>query len=367
MRKAISILVGLVLLSGFAATLYYLYSKSDEPPVVHPTKTAFRTDIVKKTVATGAVVPRKEVSIKPQVSGIVEAILVEPGRQVRRGDLIARIRIIPNSVAQAAAENRVNVAVIGLDDAQREHERHRRLFDDGVIPESLLRQHALALERAREELTAAKDALEIVRKGTTVRRGSSSNTLVRATIDGTVLEVPVEEGHSVIEANTFNEGTTIATVADMSQLVFEGKVDESEVGKIRPGMPLVLTIGAIEGETFDATLEHIAPKGIEQEGAIQFEIRAAITPRKGSLIRANYSANADIVLDRRQDVLAIEEGLLSFEGDRTFVEVETAPQRFQKREVETGLSDGINVEIVKGLTAKDRIKAAAPPEEAPES
>jgi HlyD family secretion protein len=360
MRKVLGILVGVVLLSLFAGTLYYLWSKADTPPVVYETRTPRRADIVQKTVATGSVVPRKEVAIKPQVSGIVERLHVEPGQRVRRGELVATIRIIPDMVRLSAAESRVKQAEIGLDDAEREHARNRRLFADGIIPETELRRRAVVLDQAREELDAAREAVELIRRGASARMGQSSNTLVRATIDGTVLEVPVEEGNSVIEANTFNDGTTIATIADMSQLIFKGRVDESEVGKIRPGMTLLLTIGALENERFEATLEHIAPKGVEKDGAIQFEIRAALAQKEGVEVRANLSANADIVLDSRDDVLAIDEALLQFEDGKPFVEVETAPQKFEKRAIETGLSDGIVIEVVKGLSEKDRVKDSSP-------
>ena len=226
----------------------------------------------------------------------------------------------------------------------------------GVVARADLQQYELGHNSATEELAASLDNLELIKKGTRVKAGETTNTLVRATIGGMVLEVPLEEGDFVIESNTFNDGTTIASVADMNELIFEGKVDESEVGKIKPGMTLLLTIGAIEADKFEAELEHIAPKGIEENGAIQFEIRAALTHREDIFVRANYSANADIVLDRRDEVLAINEALLQFEDQETYVEVETAGQQFERRTVETGLSDGINVEVVSGLTESDKIK-----------
>ena len=356
MKKAITVLVGLILLSGFAGTVYYLYSKSEEEPTVYQTKAPFVTTIVKKTVATGSVVPRKEVEIKPQVSGVVDEFFVEPGDQVKAGDLIARIRIIPDMVTLANSETRVNRARIGLENAEIERARHRRLTDEGVVARADLQQYELAYSSAKEELAASLDNLELIKKGTRAKAGATTNTLVRATIGGMVLEVPLEEGDFVIESNTFNDGTTIASVADMDELIFEGKVDESEVGKISPGMTLLLTIGAIEADKFEATLEHIAPKGVEENGAIQFEIRAALTQQDGIFVRANYSANADIVLDQRDEVLAINEALLQFEGEETFVEVETTGQQFERRSVETGLSDGINVEVVGGLTEADKIK-----------
>jgi HlyD family secretion protein len=314
------------------------------------------TTIVKKTVATGSVIPRKEVEIKPQVSGVVDEVFVEPGDLVREDDLIARIRIIPNMVNLANAETRVNRARISLENSEIELARNKRLSEEGIVARAELQQFELAYDNAKEELAAALDNLELIKKGTRAKSGDTTNTLVRATIGGMVLEVPLEQGDFVIESNTFNDGTTIASVADMDELIFEGKVDESEVGKIGPGMPLLLTIGAIEADKFEATLEHIAPKGVEENGAIQFEIRAALSQRDGVFVRANYSANADIVLDRRDDVLAINEALLQFDGDETFVEVETAPQQFERRDVETGLSDGINIEVIGGLTEADKIK-----------
>jgi HlyD family secretion protein len=346
MKKLFTILIGVVLLSAFAGTIYYLYSKSEEPPEVFETETPFVTTIIDKTVATGSVVPRKEVEIKPQVSGIVDKLHIEPGQVVRAGDLIARIRIIPDMVNLNNAENRVNVARINLENAELDLRRNTKLREEGVISDTEFRQVELAHDNAREELTASIDHLELIKKGTTKTSGETSNTLVRATIGGMVLEVPLEEGDSVIETNTFNDGTTIATIADMDQLIFEGKVDESEVGKVAPGMALLLTIGAIEREQFEAVLEHIAPKGVEENGAIQFEIRAALRLSDKSFIRANYSANADIVLDRRDEVLAINEALLQFDGETPFVEVESAPQVFERREIE----------IVSGLSKENRIK-----------
>ena len=356
MKKVLLILLVLGLLSTFAGTFYYLYAKSEEPPVVYETQAPETATIIYTTVATGSVVPRQEVEIKPQISGIIDKLYVEPGDAVEQGDLIARILVIPNMVALNNAENRVNLARIRFEDAQLDLDRNRKLVEEGTISRSEFQKVEIAHQNAREELAGAIDNLEIVRKGSTAKAESSSNTLVRATIAGMVLEVPLEVGASVIEANTFNDGTTIATVADMDDMIFEGKVDESEVGKIRPGMDLLLIIGAIEGETFDATLEHIAPKGVEEDGAIQFEIRAAVAQRDGVLIRANYSANADIVLARADDVLAIDESLLQFDDGKPFVEVETSPQAFERRAVEVGLSDGIRIEVVSGLSAEETIK-----------
>ncbi len=359
MKRLLTIVIVAGLVALFAGTLWYLWRKAQKPVVVYKTESPSVSDIVKKTVATGSVIPRKEVAVKPQVSGIIDSISVEAGQKVKRGDLLAVIRVVPNTAALAAAESRVNQGKIKSEDAEREYQRQSKLAADGVVSDKDFRGATVARDTAKEELAAAEDSLQVVRRGVAARSGNEGNTRVVATIDGTVLDVPVKEGGSVIETNTFNDGTTIATLADMSALIFEGKVDESEVGKLKPGMAIVLTIGALEPAKFNAVLERIAPKGVDENGAIQFKIRAALTATGDALIRANYSANADIVLDRRDKVLAVKESLLQFERDDVFVEVEKTPQQFEKRKIKTGLSDGVNIEVIEGLTKDDKIKAAA--------
>jgi HlyD family secretion protein len=359
MKTFLKITVILVVVAVFVGTIFYLYKKSQAEPIVYDTTTAFKTDIIRKTVATGSVVPRKEIEITPKVSGIVEEIFVEPGDLVKKDQLIARVKIIPDMINLNNAESRVKRAKIQLEEARKNHERYKSLYEQEVIPEADFLTFDIAFRNAREEVETAEDNLQLIREGATKKAGNVTNTLIRSTIEGMVLDVPVEEGNSVIESNTFNNGTVIATIADMSEMIFEGMVDESEVGKISEGMQLIMTIGAIENETFDAVLEHISPKGIEENGTIQFEIRAAVDLKENQFIRAGYSANADIVLERKDQVLAISEGLLLIEKDTTYVEVEVAPQTFEKRAIKTGLSDGINIEIVEGISETDKIKAAA--------
>jgi len=357
MKKLSFIIVSVLILGLLAWTMYYLYEKSQEKPVTFSTEKPEKTDIIQKTVATGSVLPRKEIDIKPVVSGIIDKLYVEPGQSVKEGDIIARIKVIPDMVTLNNAENRLERAQIALDNALIDFERNKKLYDDGVISYADYQPFDLAKKNAETELQASKDNLKIIREGVSSKNSESANTLVRSTIAGMVLDVPVEIGNSVIEVNNFNEGTTIATVADMSDLIFEGKVDESEVGKIQEGMDLILTIGAIEEEEFDATLEYIAPKGVEENGAIQFEIKAAVDLKENQFIRAGYSANANVVLARRDDVLAINEGLVQYENDTTtFVEVEIGDQKFEKRNVELGLSDGIKVEVLSGVAEEDKIK-----------
>ena len=356
MKKAIRIFVILLLVGLFGGTLYFLYLKSKPVVVVYKTTVPKISTIVKKTVATGSVSPRKEIEIKPQVSGIISEIYIEAGKTIHKGDVIAKVKIIPNMVSLNDAESRVNRANISMDDAKTMYDREKELFDKKVIAAGDFQQYETALKNAREAVTAAQDNLQLVREGAISKSAKTGNTMITSTIDGMVLTVPVEVGNSVIESNTFNAGTTVATVADMGEMIFKGKVDESEVGKLHEGMPLILTIGAIDSVKFDAKLEHISPKGVAENGAIQFEIKAAVHLKKSKFIRAGYSANADIVLEHRDKVMAIPESLVQFEGTKTFVEIETTPQKFVKHYIKTGLSDGLNIEIVSGLGLKDKIK-----------
>lgn len=356
MKKIFKILVGLIIVGAIGYTMYFLYQKSQTAPVVYETDSPVIIDIIKKTTATGSVVPRKEIEIKPIVSGIIDELYVEEGQMVKKGDLIARIRIIPNMINVNNAKSRIEVAKINLNDANRNYDRQLGLLERGVIAEADFESYETAYKNAVEELETAQETLELILEGQTKNSGGQTNTLVRATIDGMILAIPVEIGYQVIEANNFNAGTTIANIADMSEMVFEGNIDESEVGKIKEGMSLILVIGALEDIEFEAMLEHISPKGAEVNGAVQFEIKADVKLLEDQFIRAGYSANASIVLKRVDSVLAISESLLLFENDTVYVEVETGPQIFEKRYIKTGLSDGINIEVIEGLSKDDKIK-----------
>jgi HlyD family secretion protein len=357
MKKVFRILGIVILIGAFGGTLFFLYNKSKKKPDVFETKNPFVSNVIKKTVATGSVVPRFEIDIKPQVSGIIDELFVEAGDKVEKDQVVARIKIIPDMVTLNSAETRLNRAKINFEDSKNDFERQQGLFDKNVISYEEYKNAKVAYDSAKEELTAAENNLELIKNGVTKKAETTTNTLVRSTITGTVLDVPVKVGNSVIQSNTFNDGTTIATVANMNDMIFEGKVDETEVGKINSGMPIELEIGAIEKEKFMAELEYISPKGVEENGAIQFEIKASVQLLDGQFIRAGYSANANIVLDRKDSVLVIPEGLLKFENDSSFVEVQTATeQQFEKRFVQTGLSDGINIEITTGLKKDDKVK-----------
>ncbi|MBS1647696.1 MAG: efflux RND transporter periplasmic adaptor subunit [Bacteroidetes bacterium] len=341
----------------FGYTIYFLYQKSNKPPEVFKTISPFDTTIVKKTVATGAIIPRKEINMKSRVSGIIEKFYVIAGQEIKEGDIIARIKIIPNMASLQAAETRINQAKVSYDNAKMDYERNKSLLEKGVISKADFLPYDLKFKSADVEVKSSEENLQIIKDGVSKSMESASNTIVKSTITGMVLDVPIKEGSSVIESNTFNEGTTIATVANMGEMIFEGKVDESEVGKIQIGMPLVLTVGAIDNESYDAKLEYIAPKGVAENGAIQFLIRAQVNRTKtGSFLRANYSASADIILAKKDKALAISESVMQFEKDKPFVEVEKTANTFEKRFIKTGLSDGINIEVTEGLSKSDKIK-----------
>ncbi len=356
MKKFLKIFLAVVIVGIFGYTIYFLYQKSKPKPVVFQTKSPFVANVVKKTVATGSVIPRREIEIKPKVSGIVSEIYIKEGDMIQKGDRIGKVNIIPDMANLNNAESRVRRAKINFEDAKLNYDRQKKLYDQKVIAIADFEKVDVTYRTAKEELDAAEDNLQIIREGAAKKSGQTTNTIIESTITGMVLDVPIKEGNSVTESNTFNSGTTIAIVADMGEMIFEGKVDESEVGKIKEGMNLILTIGALETEKFEAELEHIAPKGVLENGAVQFKIQAKVALKKGSFIRAGYSANADIVLDKRDSVLVVEESLLKFSHDSAFVEVETAPATFEKRHILTGLSDGINIEVLSGVAREDKIK-----------
>ena len=355
-KKTIKITLLIAFVGLIFWTFYFLYNKSQKPPEVFKTTTAFDTSIVKKTVATGSVTPRKEVNMKSQVSGIIEKLYIVAGQQVKQGDVIAKIKIVPNMLNLANAENRISAAQVNYDNSKLDYDRNKVLFDQSVISKADMQAVELRVNSNKVELEAAINQLQIIKEGASKTAGSTSNTFVKATITGMVLDVPVKEGGQVIESNTFNEGTTIASVAKMGEMIFEGKLDESEVGKVHENMDIVLTIGAIDKESFDSKLEYIAPKGITENGAIQFLIRASIDKTNSSFLRAGYSANADIILSKKNKVMAIPESVLQFDKEKPFVEVEKGNQIFEKRFVKTGLSDGINIEILDGIQKTDKLK-----------
>ena len=361
MKKYLKITLLVVVAAIFIGTFIFLYQKSKPKTTVYETVTPEIADLEKTTVATGKVEPRDEVLIKPQISGIISEVYKEAGQTIKQGEVIAKVKVIPELGQLNSAESRVRVAEISTAQAETDHERIKKLYNDKLISREDYEKSEEEIKKAREELQTAKDALEIIKEGITKNSASFSSTLIRSTIDGLILDVPIKVGNSVIMSNTFNDGTTIATVANMNDLIFKGKIDETEVGRIHEGMPVKLTIGALQNLTFDAELEYISPKGVEENGANQFEIKAAVHAPDSVQIRSGYSANAEIVLQRAQKVLAVPEGIIEFSGDSTFVWVMTdsiPEQKFERRQIKTGMSDGIKLEIKEGLTGKEKVRAS---------
>lgn len=357
LKIVLLILLGLIVIG----TLFWLWKKSQPKEIRYEVITVVEDSIENTSVATGKISPRDEILIKPQISGIISELKKEAGDLVKAGDIIATVKVIPEVAQLNSAESRVTLAQISLTQVKSEYERQNELFKKGVIAKEEMDKSEADYKKAIEELENSKDNLDIIKNGISKKTAQYSNTQIRSTIDGMILDVPIKVGNSVIQANTFNDGTTIATVADMNDLIFIGKLDETEVGRVHVGMPIKVTVGAIENRKFDAILEYIAPKGTEENGAILFEIKAA-TRADSAVIRAGYSANAEIVLARREGVLTIPESAITFSNDSTFVYVlkDTLDnkQQFDKHQIKTGLSDRIKVEVLSGLKKGDKIRGS---------
>jgi HlyD family secretion protein len=372
MKRTRTLIILFVIVAAFATALIYLWQKNAEDPIKYTTESPSEQTIIVKTVATGNIVPKEEVLIKSNISGVIEEVFIEAGQYINSGDLIAKIRVIPNVSSLTSAKNNISsnqtslqTAKINLQTQQANYDRQKALFDKGVISanefegiKNTYLQTKQSVEQAQINLTSAAQNYDIIKTGTTSGLGEIAQTQVRATVSGMVLDVPVKEGNQVIEANNFNEGTSIASLADVKKMIFEGKVDESEVGKIKEGLPLEITVGAMEEVKFEAVLDYIAPKGVAENGAIQFAIKGTLKNIDSTFIRAGLSANASIILDKVEKVLAIKEALVQYDAktQKPFVEIEVGDQKFERRDIEIGISDGIFVHVKSGIKASDKIK-----------
>ena len=359
MKKYSKLIIAAIIALIFIGTFVFLWQKSQPKEVVYNEFTPKLDSIQKTTIITGKIEPRNEVNVKPQISGIIAELLKEPGQFVQKGEVIAKVKVIPDMSQLSSAEMRVRLADINLKQAQVDYQREENLYNQKLVSADEYDKSKQALNQAKHEKLAAEDALEVVRDGVSKSNASASSTLIRSTISGVILDIPVKVGNSVILSNTFNDGTTIATVANMNDLIFRGNIDETEVGQLVGGMNMKITIGALQDLKFDASLEYISPKAVESNGATQFEIKAAVKLSEGSKIRSGYSANAEIVLARADKVLCIPESAIEFSGDSTFVYVikgEGKNKTYDRTYVETGLSDGVSIEIKKGITAKDKVR-----------
>ena len=348
--------IGLMILGAVFATLYFIKTNS-KPLVEYKTQSPKTQNIEKKTVVTGTVIPEDEVEIKPQISGIIEKLFVEEGDLVTNGDLLAKVEVVPNEQSLNTAKGRLSNTLILLKNAEVEFNRNQSLFDKEIISQQQFDNAKLSFDQAKQNVINARTDLQIIKLGSA--GGSSiANTNIRSTVAGTILEIPVKEGDQVIESNTFNAGTTIATIADLNKMIFEGKVDEADVAKLIIGMPLKVSLGAVQDKEFDAQLKFIAPKGNEEQGTVQFKIEGDVYLDNSVFIRAGYSANASLVLEKKDSVICISEALLQFDKitNDPYVEIKNAKGKFERKDIDLGISDGINVEVVKGLSMEDQIK-----------
>lgn len=356
MKKIVRFILIALVAVLFIGTFVFLFRKSRPEEVLYQELTATIRDIDKTTVVTGKIEPRNEVNVKPQINGIIAELLKEAGQQVQKDEVIAKLKVIPDMNSLSSAQSRVRLSEINLQQAQVNYDREKALFDRNMVSAEEMDKVSQQLAQAKEERAGAQDALEVIRDGVSSSNATSSSTLVRSTITGLILNVPVKVGNSVIQANTMNDGTTVATVADMGDLIFDGNIDETEVGLLYEGMPMKISIGALRDYTLDATLEYIAPKAVESNGANQFEVKAAVNVQSDKMIRSGYSANAEIVLETVKNVLTVPESALQFIKDNTFVYIKGEKGVYKLQKVETGLSDGVNIEIKSGLKEGDVVR-----------
>ena len=359
MKKYSKLIIAAIIALIFIGTFVFLWQKSQPKEIVYNEFTPQLDSLQKTTIITGKIEPRNEVNVKPQISGIISELYKEPGDYVNAGDIIAKVKVIPDMSQLSSAEMRVRLAEINLKQAETDFQREENLYNQKLVSADEYDKSKQQLNQAKHEKMAAQDALEVVRDGVSKSNAKASSTLIRSTISGVILDIPVKVGNSVILSNTFNDGTTIATVANMNDLIFRGNIDETEVGQLVASMPMKITIGALQDLKFDASLEYISPKAVESNGANQFEIKAAVKLSEGGKIRSGYSANAEIVLAKADNVLTIPESAIEFSGDSTFVYVvkgEGKDKTYERTQVDTGLSDGVNIEIKKGLTNKDKVR-----------
>lgn len=359
MKKYSKLVFAAIAIVVFIGTFVFLWQKSLPKEILYNEFTPQKESITKSTIITGRIEPRDEVNVKPQISGIISEIYKEAGETIQVGEVIAKVKVIPEMNQLTSAQSRVRIAEINLKQIHTDYERFQRLFDKQLVSASEYEKIRQQYLQAQEEKAAADDALLVVSEGISRSNANASSTLIRSTISGLILDVPVKVGNSVILSNTFNDGTTIASVANMSDLIFRGNIDESEVGRIHAGMPMSITIGALQNLRFNATLEYISPKAVQSNGANQFEIKASVSISDSIQMRSGYSANAEIVLAEVNNVLSVPESAIEFSGDSTFVYIvqgKNEEKTYVRTHVETGLSDGVNIEIKKGISEKDIIR-----------
>ena len=355
MKKVGKILLVVLVAAIFLGTFGYLFQRSQPKEVRYQELTPEMGEVIKSTVVTGKIQPRDEVNVKPQINGIVAELYKKAGETVQQNEVIAKLKVIPDMSQLSSAQSRVRLSELNLEQAQTNYKREKALFDQHLVSAEEFEKVEQALQQAKEEHAISKETLEIVRDGVSSSNKSGSTTLVRSTISGLILDIPVKVGNSVTMSNTFNDGTTIATVANMDDLIFDGNIDETEVGRLHVGLPVRISVGALQDVHFDAALEYISPTATESGGTNLFEIKASVKVPADVTIRSGYSANAEIVLQEAKDVVIIPESAIQWEGEKTFVYVSGADD-WEKRSVETGISDGVNIEVKSGLAPGEKVR-----------
>ncbi len=377
-KKAVYIFLGLLFAVALFAGIGYLVKSNSKESEAFLTRKPTVQNMDDKVMATGKIVPKEEIEIKPNIAGIIDKILVDEGDRVEVGQLIATVRIVPNlSEVNSAQQNVTNQqlqitnARLNVDNMRKQFDMQERLYKQGVASkqEYLNAQQQLysmqqSLRNAQQQLVTAQKALQIARTGSTPELQGLATTQIRSKASGTVLDVPVKMGSQVIEANSFNAGTTICSIADLNSLIFQGEIDEAQAGKLKQGMNMNIVIGALQNKTFPGRLTMIAPKGKDNNGTIKFPVEGDVFNPNNEYIRAGFSANGEIVLNSQKNALLLDESLIQYEKkngkDVPFVEVKQKDGKFKKAYVKLGASDGINVQILQGLDKNAEVKVWNP-------
>ena len=377
-KKAIYIILGLLFAVALFSGIGYLVKSNSKESEAFLTRKPSVQNMEDKVMATGKIVPKEEIEIKPNIAGIIDKILVDEGDRVEVGQLIATVRIVPNlSEVNNAQQNvsnqqlQISNAKLNVDNMRKQFEMQERLYKQGVASkqEFLNAQQQLystqqALRNAQQQLVTAQKALQIAKTGSTPELQGLATTQIRSKASGTVLEVPVKVGSQVIEANSFNAGTTICSIADLNSLIFQGEIDEAQAGKLKQGMDMNIVIGALQNKTFPGRLTMIAPKGKDNNGTIKFPVEGDVFNPNNEYIRAGFSANGEIVLNSQKNALLLDESLVQYEKkngkDLPFVEVKQKDGKFKKAYVKLGASDGINVQILSGIDKNADVKVWNP-------
>lgn len=360
MKKYIKITLVILFILGIVLSISKVVSSNSKDENDFPTDTVKVGMIEKKVVAMGKIIPDDEVEIKPYISGIIEKLYAKEGERVKIGDLLAKIKVVPNEESLKNAENGYKIARFNFKKIEIDFKRNKDLYEKKFLSDMEYNDFELKYEEAKLNLENASNKLKIIKSGT-VDGSSAANTFIKSTINGTILEIPIKKGDQVIESNNFNPGTTIAKIADMSNLIFEGKIDESEISKLRVNMPMDITIGSMDGLKFSANLRFIAPKGIEEQGTVFFKLEGDLKSLDSTVyIYAGLSANAKMVTAKEEGIPVLNEGLLQFKDNKPFVEVKKEDGDFEKRWLKIGISDGIKCAIDSGLSVNEVIKVWNP-------